>query len=72
MTSIEHKELISILAMAATLTILLLLVVIFCIHIQQGRDEKCRQQYGDAWYYTRQQGADCINRRTGDGKFFKG
>lgn len=36
-----------------------------------NRDPICKQQFGQDWRYVDYHGADCVNNRTGEGRFFK-
>lgn len=52
--------------------ILTALIIVGVIGVQNNRNKQCREQYGETWRYTGGRGVDCVNKETGEGRFFKG
>jgi len=40
-------------------------------NLNDGREQKCKEQFGYSWHYSQKYGADCIDSNTGEGRYFK-
>lgn len=46
-------------------------IVITASTVRTNGERRCHEQYGAEWKYTSRSATDCINTKTGEGKFLK-